>query len=306
LFVLALCGRARAQEDTDAAAAAFDEGARAFAARDYQRAARSFEQAFALAPAGSAAFNAGLAWQAAGEDGRAADAYEIALADTGLEAKERGVARARLASLEPKLGLVVVTGPAGALVSLAHAQRKPVPLRVHAAPGVHQLQLQHPSGAAEARQIEVAAGQTLEITFGAEPAPPAKPAAQPPLRPTAPTRRAPPPAADQGTADPRPWVGGALLGVAALSTGAAIYLGVRTLDARDEYLPQQTDDDLYERADDLRTATNVAWIGAGVTAAAGVSILVWSWAAPRKPTSAATPSATLDLARGGLALRGRY
>jgi hypothetical protein len=300
LFVLALCGRAQAQDDTDAAAAAFDEGARAFAARDYQRAARSFEQAFSLAPAGSAAFNAGLAWQAAGEDARAADAYEAALADAGLQDKDRGVARARLAALEPKLGLVVVTGPAGALVSLAHAQRKPVPVRVHAVPGVHQLQLQHPSGAGEARQIEVAAGQALEITFAAEPAPPD---AKPPLRPAAPTRRARPPAVDQDAADPRPWVGGALLGVAALSTGAAIYLGVRTLDARDEYLPQQTDDDLYQQAVDLRTATNVAWIGAGVTAATGVSILVWSWAAPREPASAA---ATLHLARGGLTLRGRY
>jgi hypothetical protein len=304
-LVLALSGSVSAQGDENAAANAFDEGARAYAAKELTRAAAAFERAFRLLPRGISSYNAGLAWQSAGEKARAADAYALALAQGDLPAQSDSDARTRLAELETVLAQVYVSSPVGGRLSVAHAQGVTVPVRVHLAPGPHDLRVQRANGRTEERRIELVAGQSLDVDLGADAMVLGPRAVETPRRDPPPS---PPP---DRSGDARPVVGWALLGASAAAAGVAIALGVTALDARDDYLADHTgqngriDDSAsarqdYEDVDRLRLWTNVSWVGAGVLAAAGVGVLVWT--ATSTQTSTATRRGRARLGPRGLSL----
>jgi tetratricopeptide (TPR) repeat protein len=260
---------APARADVSGAAESFRAGT-----DDFAGAARAFEEANRLAPHGAALYNAGRAWEAAGEPARAADAYDAALRSGSLGGQQETGARARLAALRSTIGRLEIAGPAGSKVSVAHIQRAPGPLAVHVAPGDHTVRVELLDGRTLTRSLSVAAGSTAVLAVEAAEAsaratPGAPPAAGQPKAP-APPRSI------------RPVLGWVALGGAVASSGAAIALGVLTLDAKKTFENAGgRDADQHDRAVALRTGTNVAWIGAATLAVTGIVLLV---TAPRRDT----------------------
>ena len=255
---------AAAQEIFRAGSAAYERG-------EFRAAALAFEAAHREAPHAAALYNAGIAWEAVRENGRAADAYEAALGLGGLEAGQERDARAHLTALERVLARVEVSAPSGALVSLAHAERRAVPAAVHVEAGAHEVRVSLVDGRALSRAVRVAAAERAVVAFEA-------PAASAPLVPraaripSAPPPALPPP--DDGSLPLRP-IGWAALGGGVLIGGAAVALGVAALDQRDAYdASGHRDADARDAAAGLRTWTNVAWVGAGVLALGGVVLLL--------------------------------
>lgn len=280
-----------ARADEASAAETFRAGTAAYARGEYRAAALAFEAAFHEQPHAAALYNAGRSWAAAGAQPRAADAYAAALRESGLDSAQEADSRARLKELEATLGSVLVTAPAGALVSLEHVERAPAPILVHVTSGDHTAKSALPDGQAISRTVHVNAGERVTLAFDAA----SKPAAA----------AAPPSSLEPSAEPPSPgrngrWaLGWGSLGVAALAGGTAIFLGVRALDARDDFdASSHTDQAAHDSAAALRTWTNVTWAAAGVFGAASVVLLATS--------SRAAAPVTLRVSPSGAALSGSF
>src|SRR5687767_1017650 len=103
---------ALAEDQKTLARERFAEASAAHARGDFREAARLFEEAHRLAPAAGAKFNAGIAWDQAGDLPRAADDYEIALEMGGLDQQDAAQASSRLSALKQQLGALSIEGPA--------------------------------------------------------------------------------------------------------------------------------------------------------------------------------------------------
>jgi tetratricopeptide (TPR) repeat protein len=259
--------------------AAFARGTRAYQHGDNRGAAEAFETAYRLEPHGIAKYSAALAWEAAGEQARAADDYALALASGQLDAKQKKDAQERLRKLEQSLGRIEVRGPRGTTIEIEHIDGAPVPLTTYLSPGEHTLEARFPDGSTRQTSVKVSAGQNVQTEL--EPAPHEEPSA-PTSRAGAPVRgeeRPVEPSNSQKT------VGYVMVGGAAAASLAAVYLGARALSARDEFNDSGfRDADAHDRAASLRTATNVSWGVAGVLAITGGVLLI---TAPKKAESAA-------------------
>lgn len=254
--------------DEAEAAAMFHEALAAFGRGDYRASAVTFEAAFAADPRGAAVYNAGRAWEAAKEPGRAATNYARALTFTDLDARQRESASRRLSELAPTLLRVEVSGPPSASIDVGPLKGAKPPIAVFLAPGGdHEIRVRYGSGAEEKRALRGEAGQRMEVSF-AEPsaASPKESESEPPPLP-----RAKP----ESRARPLVVAGAVGLGVAAACGGAAIALGALTLGARDDFdASGRRDAELRDRAVTLRTSTNAVWIAAGALAATGSVVLV--------------------------------
>lgn len=288
--------QARPGDDREAAAAEiFKAGAAAYARRDYRAAALSFEAAFREAPHGGTIYNAGLAWEAAKEPARAADAYQAALDTPGLEGKQAKDAARRLGKLEGKLGRVEVTAPAGATVWIAHAEGVPAPARVHVAPGEHEVKVELAGGKRETRRVEARAGEAARVTVEPPPEPP-------PPEPAPPPPPAPAPGNDGSTQRTLGWVA---LGVGGVMAAGGTVMGVLTLDARQDFENSgRTDVDARDRTLAFRAWTNASFIGAAVLGGVGVVLVL---TAPSGGAAAGKKvAAGLCLAPGRAAVCGRF
>jgi hypothetical protein len=273
--VFAVVRPALAQSSQELARQKFAEAVASHQQGDYAGAAGLFEEAYRLAPAAGAKFNAAVSWDAANELPRAADAYETALAMGGLVVEQAEQARERLSALERVLGYLRIDEPMGALISVAHVERAPVPLRVHLRPGTHTITLEA-GGTTRTHEVNVGAGEAQRAAFDA-PAPRVR--ETPRAAPVAATAPLPPPRErverDTGSAQ-RTW-GWVAIGAGVVFAGAAVVLGLQTLDAREEW--EQTDKgpehhDKRERAVTFRALTNVAWGGAALAGGAGLALLL--------------------------------
>jgi tetratricopeptide (TPR) repeat protein len=271
LWALACSGAAHAQSDRQASEF-FRAGEAAYGRADFPAAARAFEEAHRRAPHAATLYNAGLAWELAGEAPRAADDYDSALRLGSLDPRQATDANIRLAALEKRLARLAIIAPAGNTVSVAHVEKAEIPVLVHVQPGQYEVTLFRPSGHTDAVPVVGTAGARTEIAFDADLAPlPAAPAVdlQTPVAAESDRRRT---WAFVGAAS------GCALG------GAAIYLGLEALRARDTYNQSgHTDHGAYDRATSLRTWTNVLWIGAGVAAVASLTLFV---TAPKRQATA--------------------
>ncbi len=258
--------RAHAQSDDERAAARlFRAGTAAYEAHDFTAAALAFEEAYRRVPRGAAAYNAGLAWEGAKEDARAADAFDLALSDPSLSASAAEDARSRLSRVERVLGRVDVSGAASISVTVAHVADAKLPRRVHLPPGEHVVSIKHASGRTERQMIIVRAGEVSPIALTADATPPVTPVVVPP-----------PPARGGSRTRTIGFVG---IGVGVAATATAIVLGLGAWRARDAYDDSgRTDVDARSDAVAYRTWTNVAWATAAV---AGIGGLVLVLTAPR-------------------------
>jgi tetratricopeptide (TPR) repeat protein len=261
---------AQPANSTDLARQRFQEAAQAYQEGRYSAAASLFEAADRLAPHPSTRYNAATAWEQAGEFARAATGYEASLALDRLDPGRREIAEERLASLKESLARVRIAQPLGALVTVDHVQRAPVPTIFYLRPGDYDIGVEY-RGATSAQQKEVLAGQDydlkLDLPFMATPAPPVP--SPPPSTPVLPA--APPP--DLGeTQKTWAWVS---VGTGIALGGAAIVLGLRALSARDRYAESgNTSRADYNQASDLRLATNMLWGGATVAGATGLLLML--------------------------------
>jgi hypothetical protein len=274
LAVAIMSGPARALDAqptnaTDLARQRFQEAAQAYQEGRYSAAASLFEAADRLAPHPSTRYNAATALEQAGEAARAATGYESALAVRTLDPGRRKLAEERLASLKEALGRVRIAQPLGALVTVDHVQRAPVPTVFYLRPGEYDLAIEY-RGATSIRHALVLAGKdqalTLSLPFMTTP-PPTPPSAPPPVvLPPSPTR-------DTGaTQKTWAWVG---VGAGVALGGAAIVLGLRALSARDRFADSgNTDRSARGEASDLRLATNLAWGGATLAGATGLVLML--------------------------------
>jgi hypothetical protein len=270
MVVVVLCGTARADEPQSAAREKFRQATEAHEKGDYRGAAELFEEAHRLSPAAGAKFNAGIAWDEAGEPSRAADDYETALEMGGLTEDEAKQAEERLGALRKTLGYLSIDEPAGASVTVEGTSAL-VPVRVHLSPGEHQV-----SGTRGATtktfRFEIRAGEvkhvTLEFPSEAKPAPPPKAATAPVPKFIDETPREKPSHAA------RTW-GFVALGAGVVFSGVAAILGAQTLKARDAWdASGHRDLSKHDSAVELRAFTNVAWGGALVAGATGTILLL--------------------------------
>ena len=88
----------------------FNEGLSLFQAGQHEEAADAFYEAYRARPHAAALYNAGLAWQLAGDLGRAATAYSLAL-EMKLGDSARADARKRLDELGSSVGRIEVGAP---------------------------------------------------------------------------------------------------------------------------------------------------------------------------------------------------
>jgi hypothetical protein len=277
VFALALLStRAGAddKEPTDSRGLAqqrFRDARQAYQDGRYSAAASLFEAADRLAPHPSTRFNAATAWEQAGETARAATGYDAALS-MNLPDEERTEAQQRLSILKKALARVRIQQPLGALITVDHIQRAPVPTVFYLRPGTYTLAIEY-RGTNSSSTARVFPGKDhdLKLNLPGSEAPATAPTTRPPfMRPVPP---APPSNSDEGaTQKTWGWVG---VGASVALSGAAIALGVRALAARDEFVASgKTSRQARSEASDLRLATNLLWGGATVAGATGLVLLL--------------------------------
>jgi tetratricopeptide (TPR) repeat protein len=291
-----LCAAAGAQGSASQAAREFDRGTAAAARGDYLDAAAAFLRAYKLAPHAAPLYNAALAWEAAGDRPRAADAYASAMELGGLADGQARDAARRLRSLDAGLALLSVQAPAGATVSIAHAERMATPARIRLLPGEHALHAWFSDGRGLVRRVTVGVG-LVELRLEPEQQQAARaPAATAPEAPSAgaPAYRV---------------LGWSALGAGVVLGGVTAYLGTHALQARDDYYDSgRTDRDAYDRAGSYRTWTNVALGATAVAGAAGAVLLIKSYSRSSEPTTAGPgqASASLRVDAGSVSLRAAF
>jgi hypothetical protein len=296
------------------AAKAFTEGTRAFAAKDYELAARRFDEADRLAPHPNAVWNLARALEHAGHAARAADAYARYLREAPPDAHDRDAATRALDQLEPTLLRIDVQAPGFDRVLL---DDRPVEGRsAYADPGHHVVE-GHAGETVVKADADGNAGAVVAITLAlpAPPPPPSPtpvpaPAPAPEAAPAPPTALAPAPAppaspASHGWSPVVFWVSS---GVTAALLGTAIGLGVDTLSFKngtydnDAPGPSQLAD--YNDGVGRMTRTNImfAIAGAGAVFTAVTAIWLTDWHGHGRSAT----TASLGLGPGSLQLVGAF
>lgn len=247
----------------------FREAFQAYNEGRFAAAASLFEAADRLAPHASVRYNAAAAWDDAGEVTRAATGYEAALAQGTLDESRERTARERLSELRKTLGHVRVLQPLGAFVTVDHVQRTPVPTSFYLRPGSYEIMAEY-RGTRSTTTATIRAGDEqvvkLNLPFATTvttPPPAEAPAAPLPAQPKE---------SDSISQSTWGWIG---IGAGVAFTGAAIFMGLRALEARKEYnASEHTDADALHAAENRRLATNVLWGGAAVSGVTGVVLLL--------------------------------
>jgi tetratricopeptide (TPR) repeat protein len=256
-FACSLATSAATADDLRTAAELFKTGERAYAHRQFRDAASAFEEANRRAPRASALYAAAVSWDEAGETARAADDFELALSmqqGSELDDESRQDARARLSRISPRIAVVELDGPRGAIVTVAHASRVALPTRIHLAPGSWVVN-RDDLGGIPTLDLVVTAGETRHVTV--------------------PDRRSVDVAKPPARSSALRTVGWVSLGAAGVFAAGATVLGIATLNARDTFVESGSmDASARDRALLFRTMTNLAWGGAALTALAAIPLLL--------------------------------
>lgn len=227
---LAVATRADAQPApaaTDDAATAFAEGEAAFGAGDFGRAAAAFDRAFAARPHEAALWNAARSYERSGDEVRAANRYRAFLDAAGPNAPDRDRATTALTALTAKVGRLDLAAPGATRVLLDGDAATAG--TIYVAPGIHQVRAIFEDGVTP-REVEIAAGQRINVTLsppGARPPPPtsASSAVPPPVAPPLPAPRSKTPV----------WPAIVLGSLTGVSLGLGIASGIDVLITKDDF-----------------------------------------------------------------------
>ncbi|HEY2410047.1 MAG TPA: hypothetical protein VGI10_28785 [Polyangiaceae bacterium] len=288
LLVLCLFARPAHAEDLDRAKELFRQATEAAERSDHRAAAELYEAADRAAPRANAVFNAGQQWDAAHDTLRAADAFATAILRGGLDERVIVIAEQRVAELasglDSSLGAIEVTGPPGLLVSIAHAEHRPLPVRVHVSPGATLVLVEYPNGSATRHTLLVQTGKTSKLVASEHPpeSPPLS-ASQSSAASLNSSQSANGPSASRWQ---RP-VGFSALAVGAAGIGVGVGLGIHGRALRDEWDAAGHDPaqiHVHDRAVAYRTGANLLLFGGG--ALAGLGVVLVALAPSSKPNLA--------------------
>lgn len=271
-----------AQEDVQAASAAFAEAQRAQLRGDFPRAAELFEIADQAAPSPAALRSAIRNREAAGQDVRAATLSLRAISRYGDDRETRKFAEQTVERLASHLMRVRVTCDQPCSLSVDGGSVAPGSALVtefFVGDGPHMIEARWPGRESAQRSLDAVLGQsaTIDLVAGARketpPAPPPTttqpvgtltPEAQPTAAGTPPPRDyAPTDAPSRGLSPAFFWAG---TGLTLVAGGLLTWSGLDTLRARDDYKKNPTRED-YDNGVSLQRRTNIL---AGATAALGV------------------------------------
>ena len=290
------------------AAQRFRDAAHSYEQGQFAAAATAFEESALLVPRAAALYNAAVAWEAAGDPARAAQAYEGAVRRPDLPPDQATSARRQLLALSRKLGLLDVFATQDARLAVGSIEGSGPRLHLYVAPGPHDVRVTWPDGSTQVRTVEVAAGASEVARFEA-PAPALPPRGvptEPPRQPSAPEAKPTPfvvpPSSPHGHAlRTAGWI---TLASSVAFTGAAIVLGVETLDARNTLVASNdTNAAAHDEALRYRLLTNVAWGASALSAALGGTLLVLSFGKRDAGTGA---QLAVTSGPGSLAVRWRF
>ena len=256
-----------AQSEEATAAQFFRAGLAAYDRREYRAAALAFEEAYAHVPRGAAIYNAGRAWEAAGEQARAADAFAAALARGDLDPPDAQLDKEHLGKLELGLGVIVVDAPATATVSLDGVDRGHPPRTLHAAAGQHQLVITRRDGSAVSREVDVTTAASVSVSVADVPLPASS---------LPPTQAPPPVPAPVAAPSPATWAWVTLGAAAAFGVGGAATYVKFTSDRSAFDATGDMSSSLHSSALTFRTATYVLWGVAGACAVASAVLFIVS------------------------------
>lgn len=295
-LVTAASPSARADGSTDQAAHLFRAGTDSYAHGEFTQAARQFESAYRIAPRGAAIYDAGLAWEQAGEIARAADDFASAIGNPDTSSQQRSDATSRLKALEARVARLVVTGPADAHATVDDGSAAGLPLGVHLMPGSHTLLVAYADGRTESRDVDARAGAevVVRLTEPAEAATQEQPTEAPPPK----EAPAPAPAPDEGASTRRmlAWVS---VSTAGLASVLAIVFYVQGENALNKFESDRTDPNLHDQAVTDRTVTQVLAGVAGALVATSVVLYLTSLGS----SSSSSTSTSLRVGPTGAALR---
>lgn len=285
-LVLVLLLTSTATWASEEEAAEVDARAReAFGEGRFEEAARLFAKANAIEPAAITKYNEGFSWEKAGRYAPQADAYEEARKLGTLDADRDAHARERLVELERRLGILVVKAPERARVTVAHAEARRVPSRIHLLPGQYEVKAVTPAGREHLRMVDVEQGDSTYLSF------PADPVERRPAVPTDP---------NEGRRQLHYIAGGTMVAIGAIGGAMSVVFGAQFLDTLGDFDDGgRTDPDLRDRALDLRLAANIA-LGVGLAFAGGGIAVVLT--APAPPEQEAPPEASWSLHTSGQGL----
>ena len=273
MLLVGVLASAPASAQTEEAKNAFDDGQAAFRARRYGEAAEAYERSARATPHPASLVNAAESWELDGNQVRAARACDWALT-LPMDAALKSAVEQRLGRLLRSIGSLAFRDGAGVSATLDGSPVHP-PEVVRVSHGRHRLAIAGGPGQAERIvDLDVAMGETREVSLAA------------PREPVQDTRTAAPslPKAPEGEpASSGPpaaaWVAFAVAGVglAATTTFGLVTLGARS---RFDDVPTRENADAFFRD---RTLTNVSLVVTAVGAAAGVGLwLLW----PKAPAHA--------------------
>jgi tetratricopeptide (TPR) repeat protein len=254
------------------AATVFEDGMAAYRRGEYSEAAEKFYKAYKLLPHADSLYNAALAWELAGEKATAATAYEM-VEDDELHAEALADARSKLDKLSKELGRIEVEAPEGATIRVAPFVIEKSKAVFYFDPGKQKIKVTLANGNRVSRSVNAVAGETTVVLVTEaggdedEDEDPAEDSTDSPEN-GGPTKEK----KDSSGLTTLGWVS---IGVAGVATGAAIFFGLKTLSARDDYNASgHRDIDARDKAKSYMTLTNVAWGTAAITAGAGLGILL--------------------------------
>jgi tetratricopeptide (TPR) repeat protein len=268
-LLLALSGThalaANAAERT-AARRAFERGSRLYQQARYAEAAAAFEEAYRAVPNGVVLYNLGQCYEKLGELEKALSSYREYLRLVP-KAEDREVVQTVIASLEGRLEalrrpkVTLSSEPSGALVSLDGQERGATPWSEPVEAGKHELLLALKGYQPLRRELEVRAGEPVQLHLVLTPVPEMTPAPVPAVAPSSPRGRT------------WTWVAAGAAGAAA---AGAVTLGLMARADSRELLARPHEraeaQALHDSARGKSRTANILYGVAGVAGAAGVTL----------------------------------
>lgn len=280
------------------AAKDFAEGDRAFREGDYRGAAQAYERAYHRLPHHSALWNAARSWHRAGELAKAANLYAQYLREAPPNARDRNNAQKALNELSNKLARLEIHASD---VTDVKVDGNPITASsVFVTPGEHVVEGQTEGGAAVRQPQTVQAGDVVSVALVPPPPAPAPPPAAEATPPSAPARGA------HGWSPIVVYFEGA---VTLALTGITIWSGLDTLQQKDAFDRNPTQDNL-DVGKQKETRTNLL-IGASaaagaITALTAIFLVDWHRGAATDEERQGEPHVTVGAGPGSVMVRGEF
>jgi hypothetical protein len=266
---------ALADADDDAAAQAFAAATKYFQQKDYLRAIAEFQRAYKLRPLHQVQCSIARCHENLNQVVEAAEHYRRCLREGAEQTAMRARIQASLKAVEARISWVDVVGSEGGTLYVDGLPAGLTPRRQALNPGRHVLEVRREGWRSARAVVETLGGEqrsvTLKIEKLGEPSvvtPPVVPATAPATAPEPET----PPRGRRHLSQAWFWTAA---GLSAALAGAAIALGVLSINARSDYESNPTKDGL-DRFLQRRMITNVLWGLAGAAAVSGTVLFFFT------------------------------